>query len=122
MVCGLSLAISNSSSPKYKELSAATPNSLPVLDLSKAQIPLDLQLSQVKDKERDTVYVTKTDTIVQVTKVKRGKASAPKPIIKRDTIYYIATQMVNKEDTTCRYYKLHQADKHEIVNSSEDHK
>lgn len=113
MVCGISLAITTKSPPisDYKALNAATMSNMPVLDYSNVQLPLDMQLDQAK-KDTDTVYITKTDTVkIPVTKVKRKKVYVPNPIVKRDTIYYIATHTVNKEDTVKHIYKLNRVDK-----------
>lgn len=122
LVSGIMMAITASDpSPQvnyttgYKTMAAAT---LPVYefpkiatDTNKLDVPEDLLLDLVKRKGLiDTVYVTKTDTIVkQVAKVKRRKVSAPKSTIeinvtaksRIDTVqvpvYYLATQIGNKE-------------------------
>ena len=115
MISGIMMAITASDpSPgnNYKTVAAATPKMyIPTFPELKADTgTIDLSDDLVRDIAKkkgvlDTVYITKTDTIKeQVTKVKWRKASAPTPVVKRDTIqvpvYYLATQVETKEDST----------------------
>lgn len=133
MVSGIMMAITTSDPPTntgYSTISASTlPTMYPNMDTGTIDIPQDLLRDlAVKHKVRDTVYITKTDTVKeQVTKVKWRKVSAPKPIVERDTIqvpiYYLATQVGNKEGPTgecISVYEVHKVDKicPEIINSS----
>ena len=120
----------------YKTIAASTITRVPnitfpvtVTDTCVIDITEDLVRDLAKRKNvLDTVYITKTDTIKeQVTKVKWRKATAPKPIIMRDTIreahYYLATQVGMKEGPTgdcISVYEVHEVDKicPENINSS----
>lgn len=116
----------------YKTMAAGTmPVQLfPSVDTNTIQLPQDLLLDLAKKGVRDTVFITNTDTIKeQVTKVKWRKAPAPKPIVVRDTIrethYYLATQVGNKEGPTGEcipIYEVHKVDEicPGITNSSVD--
>ena len=128
MISGIMLATANSSQTGYKTMAAATSTftqTIPKLsDLSE-----DLVRDLAKQKGvQDTVYITKTDTIKeQVTKVKWRKAPVPAPIAP-DTIqvpvYYLVTQVGNKEGPTgecISVYEVHKVDEicPEISNSCE---
>lgn len=115
MISGIMLAtaIDSSSDTGYKTMAAAVP-----VSYYKAALPQDLSLDLAKMKSPDTSDVT-TDSANselvdslkqrisyleengQVTKVKWRRAPAPKPVVMRDTIrethYYLATQVGNKE-------------------------
>ena len=137
MISGVMMALTASDpSPGtgYKTIAAATvahpQTPFPVLvDTNVIDIPEDLLIDFAKKKGvLDTVYITKTDTVIeQVTKVKWRRAAAPKPIVIRDTIreahYYLATQVGNKEGPTDKcisVYEVHEVDKicPETTNSS----
>ena len=122
MISGIMLATANDSSSKdgYKTLAAATP--MPQQLYGNIVNPLNLSEDLVRDLAKqkgvqDTVYITKTDTIKeQVTKVKWRKAPAPAPVAP-DTIqvpvYYLATQVGNKEGPTgecISVYEVHKVD------------
>lgn len=72
--------------------------------------PVDLSEDLVRDLAKkygvqDTVYVTKTDTIIErVQTVKRRKVAVPTPVVMRDTIreahYYLIKQVGTKENPT----------------------
>lgn len=115
MVSGIMMAITASDpSPgnSYKTVAATTPKmyipTFPELKADTGTIDLSEDLLRDLAKKKgvlDTVYITKTDTIKeQVTKVKWRKAPAPTSVVKRDTIqvpvYYLATQVETKEDST----------------------
>ena len=129
MISGIMMAITASDpSPGtgYKTMVAATmpqvyTPSIPlaVSDTGLLDIPEDLVRDLAKHKGvLDTVYITKTDTIKeQVTKVKWRQAPAPAPVVERDTIqvpvYYLATQVGNKEGPTgecISVYEVHKVD------------
>lgn len=147
MISGIMMAmtVSNSSATDtgYKSMSAATPMSImdtPILpsiinDTGTLDIPEDLLRDLAKRKGvLDTVYVTKTDTNKeQVTKVKRRKVTAPKPVMeinvtassRTDTIlvpvYYLATQVGNKEGPTGQkisLYEVHKIDEVDLKTNS----
>lgn len=137
MISGIMMAITASDpSPGtgYKTAAAAT---LPyvynpafpitVSDTNTIDLSEDLVRDLAKRKGvLDTVYITKTDTIKeQVTKVKWRKVSAPSPVMeinvtsshRTDTIqvpvYYLATQVGNKEGPTGKcisVYEVHKVD------------
>lgn len=122
MISGIMLATANDSSSKdgYKTLAAAVPMSQQLY--ANTINPLNLSEDLVRDLAKqkgvqDTVYITKTDTIKeQVTKVKWRKAPAPAPVAP-DTIlvpvYYLATQVGNKEGPTgecISVYEVHKVD------------
>lgn len=97
----------------------ASPVFIPVFD--KTAMPLDLQLG-IKGDNPDTVYVTKHDT-VQVVTTKWRKAPAPKPVIqvRTDTVYYLATQVGNKEGPSEEggaIYEVHKVDNINPVNTT----
>lgn len=118
MVSGIMMAITASDpSPGtgYKAMSAATHNMyLPTIqDTCTIDLSEDLVRDLAKKKGvLDTVFITKTDTIKeQVTKVKVKKVPVPSNIMeinvsstRTDTIqvpvYYLATQVGNKEGPT----------------------
>jgi len=81
---GIGLALDNSHSHKAQTLNAAEVLPYSYLpDVSNVQLPLDLQLSQAQ-KATDTVFVTKTDTVIkQVTKVKWKKVHTPSPMVEK---------------------------------------
>ncbi len=92
----------------YKTMTAATLQAPTVginpIDLSGLSDDLVRDIAAKKG-VLDTVYITKTDTIIkQVTKVKWRQATAPDPVVVRDTIreahYYLATQVGTKEGPT----------------------
>lgn len=91
----------------------AEPVFIPIFD--KSTMPLDLQFSLDKQiGKHDTVYINKTDT-VEIIKTKWRRVPAPEPIvqIKTDTLYYIATQVGNKEgpaDYGDIIYEVHKVD------------
>lgn len=140
MISGIMMAISatdKSSSTGYKTIAAATlPNyTLPTVPVGNVMnLSDDLVRDIAKQKGvLDTVYVTKTDTIYkQVTKVKWRKAPAPPSVMEinvtaapnRDTVtvYYLATQVGNKEDPNgcIPIYEIKKVNElcPEIVNSS----
>lgn len=125
--------------PSYKAISAATlPRpvmSFPSADTGTIALPQDLLLDLAK-KQGLNVTAEKTTAGVdsaivdslkqrivdleqkgQVTKVKWRRAPAPAPIVKRDTIqvpvYYLATQVGNKEGPTgecISVYEVHKVD------------
>ena len=123
----------------YKTMNAATlPNTVitfPSADVSNVVLPQDLSLDLAKKKglnastDKTTVGVDSVtiDSLKkriayleqkrQVTKVKWRKAPVPKPIVKdtiRVPIYYLATQVGNKEGPTGKYisvYEVHKVDK-----------
>ena len=90
----------------YKSANAATLEyQIPTLDFGKVQLPKDLSLDLAKKNASDTVYITKTDTVLkQVTKVKWRKVRVPSSVIQRDTVkvpvYYLATQVRDKDGPT----------------------
>lgn len=140
MISGIMMAVTASDpSPGtgYKSMSAATMSRLPVMDGGTIQFPtlpqdllLDLAKKQGLDTTKETIVVVDTAMVDslkqriynleqtrQVTKVKWRKAPAPKPIIERDTIqvpvYYLATQVGNKEGPTgecISVYEVHKVD------------
>lgn len=124
---------------RYKTMAAAT------IDLSQMQIPRDLlldasrntnvkELTPMVEVQFDSIKVDSLNRRVKeleskssVVKTKWLKAPAPKPIVKtvRDTvpIYYLATQVGNKEGPTgecISVYEVHKVDEicSEISNSS----
>lgn len=138
MVSGIMLAIRSpgthiQNETGYKTIAAAT---IPDITFKPAisknlggslDMPEDLVRDFAKQKGwMDTVYVTKTDTIVKpVTKVKWKKVPAPKatPDTVKVPVYYLATQVGNKEDPTGKcvsVYEVHKVDEicSEIINSS----
>ena len=125
-----------SSSSGYKTASAATMPyySFPRIDTGTIDIPQDLLLDLANKKGLNVTAKTNAgvDSAIidslqqrityleqkgQVTKVKWRKGAAPKPIIMRDTIkvpvYYLATQVGNKEGPTgesISIYEVHKVD------------
>lgn len=79
-----------------QDVAAATPIYIPTFNPT--QLPLDVQMSLGIAQSKDTVRIVEHDT-VQVTKIKWRKAPAPNPVVevRHDTLYYIATQVGNKE-------------------------
>lgn len=141
MVSGIMMAVTASDpSPGtgYKSISAATVLQLhPSMDAGTIEFPtlpqdllLDLAKKQGLDATKETVVVVDTAVVDslkqrivdleqtrQVTKVKWRRAPAPSPIIERDTIqvpvYYLATQVGNKEGPTgecISVYEVHKVD------------
>lgn len=139
IVCSLALAAfgvcialvpNNNSYTGYKTATASTMTyTMPTIDMSTVQIPKDLSLDLAKKKASDTVYITKTDTVMkQVTKVKWRKVAVPTPVVQKETDtvyipkYYLATQSgVKEEPAGCTLiYEVQQIDKicPENINSS----
>lgn len=130
MISGIMMAISASdpsSSSGYKSLSAATmPNIGLAYNTGSMGLSESLEKDVAKNGVRDTVYITKTDTIKeQVTKVKVKKVPVPSNIMeinvtsshRTDTVqvpvYYLATQVGNKEGPTgecISIYEVHKVD------------
>lgn len=141
LLSGVMMAVTASdSSPGtgYKTMNAATlPNTVitfPSTDVSNVVLPQDLSLDLAKKKglnastDKTTVGVDSVtiDSLKkriayleqkrQVTKVKWRKAPVPKPIVKdtiRVPIYYLATQVGNKEGPTGKcisVYEVHKVD------------
>ena len=135
MVAGIFInaAENNSRISDYKSASAATLPQINPEMFSRVQLPLDLQLDQAKHNSSalDTVYITKTDTIEkQVPKVKWKRKTVPYPVVKTDTlyvpIYYLATQVGNKEGPTGECVSVYELQKvneicPENTNSSASH-
>lgn len=101
---------------KQNSMYAATVDYKPFVDFGKFDLPKDLSLDLEKKNAKDTVYITKTDTIKQqVTKVKWRQAPVPDPIVVRDTIreahYYLATQVGNKEGPTDQCISVYELQK-----------
>ena len=92
---------------------SAQASSLPVIDMSKMSLPIDLQLNQMAQNNKDSTVSVKTDT-VYVEKTKFVKVRAPRKV-KTKTVHvpvlYIATRTDNKEDTvrsdSAIVYKVH---------------
>lgn len=132
----MALTAISESPNSYKTASAATLSYVPqVPKLDLLNLPDDLVRDVATKKGiQDTVYITKTDT-VPVTKVKVKKVPVPSNIMeinvtsRRDTIqvpvYYLATQVGNKEDPTGKcvtIYQVREVDKicPETINSSDN--
>ena len=147
-ILGLAIIRSGDMSPDtgYKSMAAAT---IPYVDLRNADIPRDLLLDAEKNVQKTPVVEVDFDSVKVdslsrrtreleelVTKTKRPKVPAPKVIVKtkvvnnhtRDTIqvpvYYLATQVGNKEGPTDKcisIYEVHKVDEvcPENTNSSE---
>jgi len=141
MLSGVMMAITASDpSPGtgYKTMSAATVSrqvlSFPPTDTNTIALPQDLLLDLAK---KQGLNITAQTTVCvdsaivdslkqrivdleqtrQVTKVKWRRAPAPAPIVKRDTVhvpvYYLATQVGNKEGPTgecISVYEVHKVD------------
>lgn len=119
IICCIAFALSGISlanvASKYKAANAAETTALPTIDVSKMQLPLDLQLNQLAH-NKDAPVSVKTDT-VYVEKTKLIKVRAPYKI-KTKTVHvpvlYIATRTDNKEDTVnynpAVLYKVHKVD------------
>jgi hypothetical protein len=128
MVSGIMMAISASDpSPGtgYKQMAAATLSyiqpTIPTVNTGISAFDLSDDLVKdiaIKKGILDTVYVTKTDTVIeQITKVKWKEAPVPHPVVIKDTIrvpiYYLATQVGNKEgptDECISVYEVHKVD------------
>lgn len=135
MISGIIMAIQKedptSDNNGYKTIAAATSYQNTILP---RMIPKGLETDFTFQSVRDTVYITKTDTIKeQVTKVKWKKVSVPSPIVKtkviktRDTIqvpvYYLTKQIGSKEEPTDKcvsVYEVHKVNEicPEDINSS----
>lgn len=145
MISGIVLAKTStvqSTADSYKSISAATmPNifstPIPVAKLDTGTLDLSEDLVRDLAKRKgvlDTVYITKTDTIKeQVTKVKWRKGTAPPPVMeinvtakqRTDTVhvpvYYLATQVGNKEGPTGQkisLYEVHKVDELDLKTNS----
>lgn len=120
-VSGICLANMTSKKSLTSTAQAAT---MPTIDISKMQLPIDLQLNQQAHNKDSTVI--KHDT-VYVSQTKLVKVRVPNKV-KTKTIHvpvlYIATRTENKEDTVNHnsdiMYKVHkvgQCDLNKVISS-----
>lgn len=119
IICCMAFALSGISLAKLASsqntASAAEMTAFPTVDVSKMQLPLDLQLNR-QAQEKDLSASVKTDT-VYVEKTKLVKVRAPRKIETKTVhvpVLYIATRTDNKEDTvnykSAVLYKVHRVD------------
>ena len=126
ILCCMAFAISgiclaNMTANRNASGMSAQASNLPTLDISKMSLPIDLQLNQLAQSNKDSTVSVKTDT-VYVEKTKFVKVHAPRKI-KTKTVHvpvlYIATRTDNKEDTvrsnSAIVYKIHNVGKCDLT-------